>query len=162
MSPADLDTVHAISRIVHPTLPEDRSVFANRLDIYPPGMRVLDLDGVASGYCVAHPWRRAEPLPLDFLLERLPEEADSFYLHDLALLPEARGRGFADAIVSEIIDQAAGLGLPAISLIAVSGSAPFWERFGFRRTAIQPDKLLGYGEDARFLTLAVRAEPSSS
>ncbi len=55
MSPADLDTVHAISRIVHPTLPEDLSVFANRLDIYPPGMRVLDLDGDASGYCVAHP-----------------------------------------------------------------------------------------------------------
>ena len=154
MSTADIDAVHDVSRIVHPTLPEDRSVFANRLDLYSRGMRVLDVDGAVSGYCVAHPWRRDAPLPLDRLIERLPNAPDTYYLHDLALLPRARGLGFARPVIEHIRAEASASGLPEISLIAVGGSAPFWERLGFREATAKAGKLAGYGEDARFLSLA--------
>ena len=160
MSSADIDVIHAISRAVHPMLPEDREVFANRLDLYPGGMHVLEADGTPSGYCVGHPWCREKPLPLDSLVERLPDAPDTFYLHDLALLPAARGRGFADSVVEYTIARVAESGLPELSLIAVGGSAPFWEKFGFRQSVAQPDKLAGYGEDARYLTLVVGPEPT--
>ena len=156
VSPADIDAVHAVSRIVHPTLPETRSVFANRLDLYSRGMRVLDVDGAVSGYCVAHPWRRDVPLPLDSLIEQLPDAPDTYYVHDLALLPRARGQGFARPVIEHIRAEALNEGLPEISLIAVGGSAPFWERFGFREAKAERGKLAGYGVDAWFLTLALR------
>ena len=153
MGTGDIDRVHGISEAVHPTLPESRAVFADRQALYPAGAFVLERDGTVAGYCIGHPWLEAEPLPLDARIERLPVRPDTFYLHDLALLPGARGLGAAGIIVPYIIRHARETGLASVSLIAVGDSAPFWRRFGFRDTQASEGKLAGYGADARFLTL---------
>ena len=74
-------------------------------------------------------------------------------LHDIALLPQARGTGAAKAVIALLADRAMASGLPNLSLIAVNDSASFWQRHGF---AVTPDpaldkKLRSYDESARFM-----------
>ena len=132
MTMLDLPSVEAIAAAVHPQFPEDGAVFAERQRLYPEGTRLLELDGVPSGYIVSHPWRERTPPALNALLGAIPPDADTFYLHDLALLNPARGTGAAAMIVGDILRHARKEGFPAVSLVAVNSSFPFWFKHGFR------------------------------
>ena len=153
----DLPLVEAIAAIVHPDFPEDGAVFAERQQLYPEGTRLLELDGVAAGYVLSHPWRFKELPALNGLLGALPEDADTYYIHDLALLNKARGTGAAAMIVGEIQRHARGRGFANMSLVAVNGSVPFWHKHGFRAvgaSTLAPEmvaKLAGYETTARFM-----------
>jgi ribosomal protein S18 acetylase RimI-like enzyme len=137
MTTADLAAVDAIAAKVHPFYPEDASVPAERLELYPDGCRVLDaarqdgMGGAVSGYVVSHPWHLGKPPALNVLIGRLPERASTYYIHDLALLPEARGSGAAGAIVRQLLRHAAESDLGTVSLVAVNNSVRFWQRYGF-------------------------------
>jgi N-acetylglutamate synthase-like GNAT family acetyltransferase len=90
---------------------------------------------------------------LNSLLGALPVSPTTYYIHDIALLPEARGTGAAKSVIAQLIVQARALGLPNLSLIAVNDSVAFWQRHGFVPT---PDpaldkKLRSYDESARFM-----------
>ncbi|MGE0416197.1 MAG: GNAT family N-acetyltransferase [Acetobacteraceae bacterium] len=161
MSSEDLPAVAQIAAIVHPTHPEDAEVAAERLRLYPAGCLVLCRGTAVIGYALSHPWRLAAPPPLNSALGRLPAMADTFYLHDLALLPAARGRHAGRSGVSRLLARARADGFVRASLVAVSGSVAFWQRQGF---AIRSDpavaaKLASYGADARFM---VRELPSAA
>ncbi|WP_257165926.1 GNAT family N-acetyltransferase [Bradyrhizobium sp. SRS-191] len=145
MAIADLGMVDAIAARVHPDFPEDAAVFAERLRLYPDGCHVLAAADIA-GYLISHPWR-GEPPPLNSLIGCIPPEARTYYIHDLALLPSARGSGAAGRIVQQLIEQARRLQLPSLSLVAVNGSVPFWENQGF--VVARDHDATGYGEDAR-------------
>ncbi len=108
---------------------------------------------------LSHPWAAESCPPLNRLLGALPDGASSYYIHDLALLPAARGSGAAPAIVAALADHAAALGFAAMSLVAVNGSAGFWRRQGFAETAVPAlaDKLATYGADARFMVRPLEA-----
>ena len=153
----DLPLVEAIAEIVHPDFPEDSAVFAERQQLYPDGARLLELDGVASGYVLSHPWRFKQLPALNGLLSALPADADTYYIHDLALLNKARGTGAAAMIVGEIQRHARGQGFANMSLVAVNGSLPFWHKHGFRALSpakLEPaliDKLAGYEAAARLM-----------
>ena len=153
----DLPLVEAIAEIVHPDFPEDSAVFAERQQLYPDGARLLELDGVASGYVLSHPWRFKQLPALNGLLSALPADADTYYIHDLALLNKARGTGAAAMIVGEIQRHARGQGFANMSLVAVNGSLPFWHKHGFRAlslTTLEPElieKLTGYETAARLM-----------
>ena len=149
----DLPAVETIAARVHPDFPEDMTVFAERQRLYPDGTRLLELDGVPSGYILSHPWRfRALPA-LNSLLGAIPADADTYYLHDLALLPAARGTGAAAMIVGDIQRHARTAGFANMSLVAVNGSIPFWTKHGFRPFPAPElaEKLLSYEEAARFM-----------
>jgi GNAT superfamily N-acetyltransferase len=150
----DLPAVEAIAEKVHPTFPEDLAVFAERLRLYPDGARLLELDGVPSGYILSHPWRFGAMPALNSLLGEIPEDADTYYLHDLALLPRARGTGAAAMIVGEILRHAKASGFAGVSLAAVNGSLPFWYKHGFRIVDAPDltDMLRSYEPAARFMT----------
>jgi predicted N-acetyltransferase YhbS len=156
MTDADLTAVDAIAARVHPAYPEDHAVFAERLRLHAAGCRVLAAaDAGIIGYVISHPWHRGEPPALNVLIGSIPVPAATYYIHDLALLPEARGSRAASGIVEDLIRHAQRLGLSQLSLVAVNGSGPFWERQGFAVTP-QSDaarKLLSYGEDARLMSL---------
>lgn len=149
----DLPEVEAIATRVHPAFPEDMAVFAERQRLYPEGARLLELDGVPSGYLFSHPWRFKGLPELNALLGSIPDDADTYYLHDLALLPVARGTGAAAMIVGDILRHARAAGLPSVSLVAVNGSLPFWYKHGFR--AVQAlelaEKLASYEGAARYM-----------
>ena len=153
----DLPLVEAIAAIVHPDFPEDGAVFAERQQLYPEGTRLFEFDGVAAGYVLSHPWRFKDLPALNGLLGALPEHADTYYIHDLALLNKARGTGAAAMIVGEIQRHARLHGFATMSLVAVNGSLPFWHKHGFRAVrpqALEPAltaKLASYESAARFM-----------
>ena len=139
MTTLDLPAVEAIAARVHPAFPEDVTVFAERQRLYPDGTLL--------------PWRFGALPALNSLLGAIPADADTYYLHDLALLPAARGTGAAAMVVGDILRHARLGGFASASLVAVNGSLPFWYKHGFREVPA-PDlaeKLASYEQAARLM-----------
>lgn len=154
MTSADLPAVARVAAIVHPLYPEADAVFAERLRLYPSGSRVLvDDAGAVQGYAASHPWRQGAIPPLDSLLGSLPPDADSYYIHDIAVLPAARGQGAAQDCVAALADHAARAGFVTMSIVAIAGTQAFWEKQGFRVVDL-PEltaKLASYDSAARYM-----------
>jgi ribosomal protein S18 acetylase RimI-like enzyme len=150
MTPRDLGPVQRVADRVHVEHPEDPEVFAERLCLYRQGCHVLDEGGAILGYAIAHPWRLAEPPALNARLHALPVAATTYYVHDVALLPEGRGHGHAAEAARLLAAHARAQGFASMTLVAVNRSQPFWEKQGFREQAIPglETKLLSYGSDA--------------
>lgn len=159
MRNSDLGRVSAIAASVHPDFPEDDAVFAERLALHPAGCFMLEAADQPAGYLLSHPWRFGQLPALNALLGRLPDAPSTYYLHDVALLPAARGSGAASAIVAALVSHAAGQGLPNLSLVAVNGSQGFWQRHGFSVHAdpALADKLASYDADARLMVRVIGA-----
>lgn len=153
MRPADLDAVTAIAAIGFPDHFEGRECFADRLELYPVGCFVLEGEAGVAGYLVAYPWRRGSAPALNTVIGAIPAEAEVLYLHDLALLPEARGGGWTRPILERLVEHARGAGLAEIALVAVNDAAGFWERHGFRAVDDpgMVEKLASYGAEARYM-----------
>ncbi len=151
MEPDDVPLVSAIATSVHPGLPEDDAVFAERQRLAPEGCWICEGDDGALGYVLSHPWTLDAPPALNSQLKALPARPDTFYIHDLALLPQGRGAGAAADIIGRLMRI--GRSYPTMSLVAVNGSAPFWARFGFAAVD-RPElaaKLLTYDRQARLM-----------
>lgn len=153
MTGFDLDQVDAIAAQVHPGIFEASEVLAEKQRLYRDGAYLLEVGDRAAGYVLSHPWTFPAPPPLNQLLGGIPERADTFYLHDLAVLPLARRIGAASQIVSALEKHARARNFPTMSLVAVSGSGGFWARHGFAPLELPElaDKLLPYGGDARLM-----------
>ncbi|KAH7382393.1 hypothetical protein DE146DRAFT_748665 [Phaeosphaeria sp. MPI-PUGE-AT-0046c] len=150
----DIEALVSIADTIHPGLPERTEVFAERVILFPAGCLALvdDQSDKLYGYAISLPIAYRQPPALDVLLGRLPTEADQYYIHDVAILPEHQGKGYARCCVETLLVIADGYA--TTSLVSVYGTAPFWQRYGFMR--VEPDgelvtKLLNYGEDAVFL-----------
>ncbi|RVU17146.1 GNAT family N-acetyltransferase [Methylobacterium oryzihabitans] len=149
MRAADLPGVQRLAGLIHPAYPEDPAVFAERLRLCPEGCRVLDGADGPAGYLVSHPWHARTVPDLDTLVGALPARPGGWCLHDLALLPEARGTGAAAGAVEAVLALARGRGVPEAILVAVGAAGPFWQRRGFR--AIEDPAPAGYGTGARLM-----------
>ncbi len=153
MQDADLVDVSRIAAEVHPGFPEEDAIFAERLSLFPDGCQLLRVDGDASGYLFSHPVEFGKVPRLNSLLGEIAAGADSLYIHDLALLPQARGTGAAKQIVSQMSSWARTRGFASMSLVAVNESQRFWESQWFIVTN-RPElaaKLQSYEPDARFM-----------
>jgi GNAT superfamily N-acetyltransferase len=153
MSPDDLAQVQVLADTIHVGHPEEPEVLAERQRLYPQGCFMLVEDGRAIGYALTHPSRFAEPPPLNRLLGAVPSPATTYYIHDVALLPEARGKGYAAQITSLLVTHAREAGFTNLSLVAVNKSQVFWEKAGFRVIAVPGlgAKLASYGPDAALM-----------
>ena len=153
MTQSDLPAVSSIASEVHPAYPEEGTIFAERLRLYPSGCFVLALQGEIVAYVVSHPWRASNPPSLNTLLVAIPSSPGTYYLHDIALLPGVRGLGYGEAILRRLITEAKDAGLTTMSLVAVNHSAPFWTRYGFAamHDPAASEVLQSYGADAAFM-----------
>lgn len=152
MSMDDIAGVMRVADEVHPDLPESEAVFRERLDLFPEGCLALDRDGKICGYAISHPIRQGQPPALDSLIGRVHPEADQYYVHDLAIVPQLRGCGLAAVGVARLLDVAGRY--RTTCLVSVYGTMPFWRRFGFEEVAIDDalaKKLDGYGSDSVYL-----------
>ncbi|SFZ84804.1 Ribosomal protein S18 acetylase RimI [Devosia enhydra] len=132
MAADDLPAIQAIADRVHPDFFEAPAVLAEKFALAPEGCRVLEAEaGGLAGYVFSHPWLRGAVPALNAPLGGLPETADCWYIHDLALLPQARGSGAAGRCIADLVALAQKAGMARISLVAVNGSIPFWSRQGF-------------------------------
>lgn len=162
--PAGADDIPVIARISSVALagyPEDEAIFVEMLGLSPDGCFVLEMEGAVSGYLIGHPWMRAAPPPLNTGLGSLPDAPDSWYLHDLSLLPSARGFGAARQAVALAASVARRRGLTNISLVAVNNAAGFWRSQGFappddpRGDTGMAASLASYGSDAVYMERAL-------
>ncbi len=131
MSAFDLPAVEAIAAAVHPLFHEAPEVLAERQRLYPHGCYLLEIGERPTGYVLSHPWRAGTLPPLNSRLGALPPAPDTYYLHDIALLPVARRVGAASRIVNALTKHARAGDYATMSLVAVNGSLGFWERHGF-------------------------------
>jgi predicted N-acetyltransferase YhbS len=154
MYAADIPEILAIQEEAYPWHQEDKAVFEDRLALYPQGCLSLETEGALVGYILSHPWHEEAPPPLDAKLGSLPERPSTYYLHDLALLKSAYGKGHGARVVRHLAETAGAMDYPSMSLIAVNQSAPFWSKHGFaaRATPELSTKLKSYGEGAVFMT----------
>ncbi len=153
MLPSDIAAAHALSDIVHPGYPEDRAVFEERLRLYPAGCYVLASADALKGYALSHPYVKDSTPALNTLLGALPDHCDIYYIHDIAILPEARGGNAGKAIVMFLKAHARATGFDTICLVAVNNSAPFWERHGFVVADVEGmrAKLDSYGSGVAYM-----------
>ena len=153
MLESDLVEVNQVADIVHVNYPEDESVFAERRRLYPSGCQVLASDARLFGYIISHPSMYAQPPALNSLLGALPERPTTYYIHDIALLPEARNEGHASRAVELVLTLATNAGFTNVSLIAVNNSTEFWRRHGFLITSERAvdTKLESYGTGSFFM-----------
>jgi GNAT superfamily N-acetyltransferase len=132
-------------------------VLAEKQRLYPTGAWLCERDGAACGYFLTHPWHADSIPPLDTLLGAIPEDAGTYYLHDLALLPEARGAGAAREAVATALRHATAEGFGTASLVAVNGSQRFWALQGFAVADVPhlSDELRDYEPGARYMRRAL-------
>jgi ribosomal protein S18 acetylase RimI-like enzyme len=153
MTGYDLDAVAQIAGVVHPGFYEAPEVLAERQRLYHHGAYLLEVNERPAGYVLSHPWRYGSLPELNRLLGKLPEASDTYYIHDLALLPVARRIGAASYITNALSKHARAHGFPTMSLVAVNGSQGFWERHEFM-VEDRPDltqKLQAYEDAARLM-----------
>jgi ribosomal protein S18 acetylase RimI-like enzyme len=153
MTGYDLEDVQKIADTVHPDFYEAPEVLAERQQLYRNGCYLLELGDKPAGYVLSHPWRHGSLPALNAPLGQLPTDADTYYIHDLALLPVTRRVGAASTIVAALAKHAEAEGYPTMTLVAVNGSVPFWERHGFAVADIPElyGKLLTYDAAARYM-----------
>lgn len=127
------------------------SVLAVQAACYPPSMQeaaavvlarlgaagescVIAQDGEGiCGYLFAYPSRLGRVTPLGAEFAPAPD-ADTLYLHDLAVAPRAHGRGLARGLVGHLLAQAHARGLRASALVSVQDTAGFWTSLGYQAT----------------------------
>jgi GNAT superfamily N-acetyltransferase len=125
---------------------------AERLALFPAGCLIAEgAPGEVLGYAVSHPGR---PPALDSRLGELPSDADCLYLHDVALLPEARGLGLGESLVDLLRALGIRSGFKVLALTAVNRSTSYWRRRGFSDYSgdgLLAAKLASYGDDAVYM-----------
>ncbi len=112
MSEMDIEDAVIVSDSVHDECAESEDIFFDRYELYPEGCYVLDSPEGVLGYALSHPWHLKELPELNDELGELPEKPEAYYIHDVAILPEGQGGGYARDIVSMLAKQAVINGLP--------------------------------------------------
>lgn len=136
-------------------VPESDRVMIRKWELAPDCCFVCLADGEVHGYVLAHPWHADRVPELHGYLEQLPEAAESFYLHDLALHPALRGKRLASALFDAARQAALRRRFRRSHLIAVQHSVPFWQKQGYWVWPVQqlrtPEKLASYGTEATLM-----------
>ena len=153
----DAETISAIEHRVHTLAPERIEVFREKIALFGAGCRVLVSGGRIVGYGIAYPWRLDDVPPLDCLLETIPPDADCLFLHDVAIMPEARAAGTSRAFVDHAALVAVQQRLSWLALVSVYGTDGLWRRHGFvpgssAATSLQLDP---YGSTAVYMIRAL-------
>ena len=112
----DIWTIHKDSQII----------YENKFCSFPEGCYVYDdnapivadlLHSVTSpvnpikGYIISHPYNISYPPKINTLLPKV--EINCLFIHDIVIVPEYRGRGIANEIITKILDNN-----PIVSLVA--------------------------------------------
>jgi GNAT superfamily N-acetyltransferase len=156
----DLPAIGALSDAVHESYSEDVAIYAERLGLYPSGCFTLWQAERIGGYLISHPWYRDSPPALNAVLGSIPATADTYYLHDIALLPSVRGGGSGRIAVDLVMDLARKAGFQDVTLMAVNGADRFWASVGFTYVdATDPAaKPSSYGEGSYLMRRVVEGE----
>lgn len=151
MEVADLDAVLRVQAACYPpAMQEAAGVLRARLAAASATcLAACDGDGVC-GYLFAYPSRlgRVTDLGAPFALAL---DADTLYLHDLAVDPRALGRGLARSLVAGVLERGQAMMLAHAALVSVQDSTRFWSGFGFEARETREPGLLTYPPGAVYM-----------
>ena len=120
---------------------EAESIFRARLRVAPATCWVAeDVDVGVCAYLMAYPSTRGKisSLGSDFDPAR---DADSLYLHDLAVGTAMHGRGVGVQLVEHAQAYARSTGWTTLHLVSVQSTKAFWQKQGFVEvTALSPEQ----------------------
>jgi GNAT superfamily N-acetyltransferase len=154
----DLDAISAIGNRIHAALPERPEVFAEKVQLFPEGCFSLARNATIVGYGFSHPWGLNSVPPLDAFLGKLPAASHCLFVHDVVVLPSARGRDAAGELMSILAGVARQRGLAFLALVSVYGTHPLWARHGFEVVADAnlARELASYGSMAQYMRRHLR------
>lgn len=132
MRPQDLPAVLAVQAACYPpSMQEPAAILLARLEAA-AGCCLVAADGEGvCAYLFAYRSRLGVVTPLGARFDPAPD-ADTLYLHDLAVAPRGKGRGLARALVGRVLDRAHTQGLHASALVSVQDTRGFWTALGYR------------------------------
>jgi ribosomal protein S18 acetylase RimI-like enzyme len=140
--------------------PESRESLQAKILASPSTCLIAESSESAVGYLIAVPIIYPHLPTLNAPTFELPADADTLYIHDLAIHGAGRGKGVAQALVRASIDAAKRSGLSRACLVAIQNSQSFWEQFGFKTVAEPPDgvlhKLRSYGAEAQLMWASLK------
>ena len=152
-------TLHIQARLYPATLLENADLFLNRLALSPGTSFVAHVDSELLGYLLAYPWAQYTPPELNVALSTLPQDANSWFLHDCSISPEAQGAGIGHSLYKAGAAHAVNVNksLRHSSLVSLATAKPYWIRHGYTITAAEGDsvlttKLAGYDPVACLMT----------
>lgn len=150
----DWQAILAIQDECYPTIePESLAVLKSKAELSPQSCFVIVDNNTVLGYCLAHPWLLGRPPALAQQLTP-PTNADTLYLHDIALSSASRGKGAGEQVFSQLLTQAKRMQFTSLSLVAVQGASSYWQRLGFKSRII--DKSLdSYTHDACYMVYQI-------
>ena len=159
MTLADLPSVVRIQAECYPPqLNEDEGVIRDRFLGSPNTAWICEVDGEVLAYLVGYPSRIGKVTSLGGAFD-VPADADSLYLHDLAVSSRARGRGVGEALVAHAHDVARSMGLGHSALVAVQNSSAFWASRGYCRAVavdrMQREALAAYPGGGDYMTSCI-------
>ena len=100
-----------------------------------------------------HDWPGAAPPPLHCPLPAVAA-AQCAFLHDLAVVPRAHGRGVGGALFAAVRQWALGARHEALNLVSLVGAVSYWQRCGFAPVApADASAMAAYGDGACFMRL---------
>ena len=158
LTPADVDDVMRIQAQTYgAAFQEDKAVFARRL----PAAHQCSVgvqrptDASLLAYAAAYWSAPGHITPLNGDFELPIAGPSSLYLHDISVLPALAGQKVAHALVVHLIELARSRQMTSMGLVAVQGSARFWQRYGFAEHKItdptQRQHLASYGAGAHYM-----------
>ncbi|MGZ4975257.1 MAG: GNAT family N-acetyltransferase [Limisphaerales bacterium] len=149
----DLNDIQKIGDLIHVELPERPEVFAEKLKLFPEGCFALIRDHQIVGYGFSHPWRLKSIPPFNHFMNDLPPAPNCLFIHDVAILPQARGYGATERLVELIESIAINHRLSYLALVSVYNTPRFWARFGFETVvdAALENDLKSYGASAQYM-----------
>ena len=143
---SDLSRVNDIANHIHADFFEAPEVFEEKLTLYPQGCFVFETDQV-EGYAFTHPWVLMKPPKLNSFLTTI-EGADSYYIHDVVLLPTVRGQHNVEKLF-ELLNNT----FDTMSLISVNQSTNYWNKFGFEKVELD---VSNYSDDATYMIRKIK------
>ena len=104
---------------------ESQTIYEDKFCNFPEGCYVYDDNGI-KGYIISHPYNISSPPKINTLLTKV--EINCFFIHDIVIVPEYRGRGIGNEIINKILDNN-----QIVSLVACDDKAKdFWMGYGFK------------------------------
>lgn len=157
MNEADIARASEIERSAHPDYQEGKAIIANRLQIFPDGSFIFQVDGIAHDYMLCHPWIRGCPVAMNTTITHTSYDADCLYIHDLAMSIDVRGTGAGRSAIPIACDLALARGFRTLAIVALPLAKTFWERRGFIVAAITDGTNLTskYGSGAQYMELQI-------
>ncbi len=142
-----LDAILELQAIAYTDeLVEGRDVLGSRIEMGSVFSCVAMAGGSLAGYVLAHLWPDHSSPGLQLVLHELPPNSTVVHIHDMAVAPEFRGAGVAQALLNAL-ESRARMDVESLTLVAVQGAERFWAKVGFE----DEGPAAGYDTGARFM-----------